>query len=400
MPASAKKSWVRRRHKVVRFLLGPFFWLMCKIKYGLKFEPLDNRKRPYLVLCNHQTKGDQFFLSLACKAPVYFVATEDIFSNGFSSALIRFLVAPIPFKKSTSDIRAVMDMMQVAREGGTIVIFPEGNRTYCGKTCNIKPSIAHLAQKLKLPVAIMNLRNGYGIQPRWSDHIRKGNVELNIAGIIEPEEYKSMSQDELYRLISTKLSHDESGDRKSFPNKRSAQYLERLFYVCPNCGLTTYKSSKIYLTCQKCGQVLTYNADKTFTSPSGNFPYEHSSQWYEAQEKFIRELDLAPYADIPLYCEEVKVSKVIPSRKKIKLASKATIALYGDRVEFTGCPFDKFMYADVYAMSVLDNHKLNIYIEKDIYQIVGDKRFNALKYVNIFYHATNKGDQHDEFLGL
>ena len=89
---------------------------------------------PYLVLYNHQTPYDQFFLMMSFRGPVYYVATEDLFSNGLPSYLLMWSVAPIPIIKHSSDRTAILLMFKVAQEGGTIVIAPEGNRTYSGKT--------------------------------------------------------------------------------------------------------------------------------------------------------------------------------------------------------------------------------------------------------------------------
>ena len=50
------------------------------------------------------TGTGQFFVGMSFLRPIYYVATEDIFSMGFLSKLIRFLVAPIPIKKQTTDI--------------------------------------------------------------------------------------------------------------------------------------------------------------------------------------------------------------------------------------------------------------------------------------------------------
>ena len=60
-------------------------------------------------------------------------------------------------------------------------------------------------------------------------------------------------------------------------------------------------------------------------------------------------------------------------------------------------PFD-----EVSAISVLGRNKLNIYHGTRILQIKSDKRFNALKYVNICYRYKNisRGEENVEFLGL
>ena len=81
--------------------------------------------RPYLILFNHQTAFDQFFTSIAFKKHIYYIASEDLFSNGFLSKLITWLVAPIPFRKSTSDIAAIKNCLRIVKEGGSIGMAPE-----------------------------------------------------------------------------------------------------------------------------------------------------------------------------------------------------------------------------------------------------------------------------------
>ena len=53
-------------------------------------------------------------------------------------------------------------------------------------------------------------------------------------------------------------------------------------------------------------------------------------------------------------------------------------------------------------MAVLGKNKLNIYFGKELYQVKSGKRFNALKYVNLFYRSRNlmRGDENGKFLGL
>jgi 1-acyl-sn-glycerol-3-phosphate acyltransferase len=63
-------------------------------------------------------------------------------------------------------MKAVKTCVRVAKEGGTIAIAPEGNRTYSGVTESIKPSITGLIRLLRIPVAIFRIEGGYGVHPR------------------------------------------------------------------------------------------------------------------------------------------------------------------------------------------------------------------------------------------
>ena len=147
--AKKQKKWVKLRHKIITKLAYYVLYPIVKLKYGVKINKFKEQgKRAYFIMMNHQTDFDQFFIGCAFKGPVYYVASEDLFSKGFISKLLKYAVAPIPIKKQSTDVRAVMNCIKVAKEGGTSAIAPEGNRTYSGKTEYIRPAIAPLAKNL------------------------------------------------------------------------------------------------------------------------------------------------------------------------------------------------------------------------------------------------------------
>jgi 1-acyl-sn-glycerol-3-phosphate acyltransferase len=103
-----------------------------------------------------------------------------------------------------------MNCIRVAKEGGTICIAPEGNRTYSGKTEYINPAIVSLARKIRLPIALYRIEGGYGVQPRWSDVTRKGKMRSYVSEVIKPEEYSEMTDEELLERINKGLFVDEA----------------------------------------------------------------------------------------------------------------------------------------------------------------------------------------------
>ena len=396
-----KSRWIKKRHSFFRLVLYPFIWALCKIKYHIKIEKC-KEKRQFLVVSNHQTTFDQFFLGLGFKRHLYYVTNDDIFSNGFVSRLISFLVRPIPIKKGTSDVKAVMDCMRVAKEGGSIAIFPEGNRTYSGRTGAIKDTIAPFAKSLRLPIAIFHIKGGYGVQPRWSDKTRGGKMTAGVSEIIEYDDYKNLSDSELYDLICKKLYINEGKVDIEYPSKKSAEYLERAMYYCPTCGIGKWMSEGEQAWCEKCGTKIKYLPTKELECVSGKFPYRFMTEWYDAQESFIKSINPENYFNTPLFSDTVSYFEVIPCKKKISLGENVKFSAFGDRFEVDfGERKEIFPYSEITAAGVLGRNKMNFYSQKRIFQIRYDKHFNALKYVNIYYHAHNilKGDTNG-FLGL
>ena len=398
-----KKKWLRFRHRVVRNLAELVMRPFCLIKYGIWVKRYPQQgKRKYLVLYNHQTAFDQFFVGMAFRGPLYYVASEDLFSKGWLSSMIRYLVAPIPIKKQSTDVRAVIDCMRVAKEGGSIAIAPEGNRTFSGRTGYMNPAIAPLARKLGLPIAFFRIEGGYGVHPRWSDVKRRGKMTGYVSRVLEPEEIASLSDGELHALIKEELFVDEGKSDAIFKSKKSAEYLERAFYVCPYHGLSEFESRADTITCKRCGRAVRYLPTKELSGVGFDFPFKFATEWYDYQCDFIRKLDLSEFCESAMYVERARLSEIIPYKRRTVIEENADVSLFGDRIVISGeaemiFPFDK-----ISAVAVLGRNKVNIYIDKKIFQIKGDKRMNGLKFVNVFYRykATERGDENGIFLGI
>ena len=378
--------------------LGYFF-------YGIRVEPFrDAKARPHLVLYNHQTPWDQFFIHDAFRIPIYLLATEDIFSNGWISSLIRFLIAPIPIVKQSSDISAIRTMRTVAKEGGTIAVAPEGNRTYSGKTEYINPSIAKLAKLLRLPVALFRIEGGYGVEPRWSDGRRKGPMRAYVSRVIEPEEVTRLSAEELYEEIRGGLFVNEAAADAEYRSEKRAEYLERAVYICPFCGPAAFRSRGNRIACSGCGAEIEYGTDKRLTGIGAEFPFTFVNDWYEYQEDYVRQMDLGRYREEPLFTDEnVTVREVEPYRRKKTRARAAELRLFGDRIEIRADGnAEVHFFRDCEGAAVLGRNKWNLYGADGILQFRSGKSFNALKYVNILYHAksSTQREGHGEFLGL
>ncbi len=393
-------KWVRFRHKIYRPLLHLFLGTYCVLKYNAKVERFKEEKgRKYLVLFNHQTAFDQFFVEMSFRQPIYFIASEDIFSIGWLSSVVKHLVAPIPIRKQTTDIQAIRTCIKVAKEGGTIALAPEGNRTYHGKQVYINPSIAYLAKKINLPIALYRIEGGYGVHPRWSDVVRRGKMKTYVSKVIEPEEYTSLSNEALAELISKELYVDEAKADGTFRHKKNAEFLERAMYVCPFCGLSEFESYDDIIECKKCERKIRHLPTKELEGVGFDFPFKFVSEWYDYQCDYINSYDMLSADDSPIYSDTVKLSEVIVYKNKKLISSEAEIAIYKDRLKAGDF---EFMLSDISAVAVLGKNKLNIYHDKKVYQIKGNKRFNALKYLNLFnrYKNLTTGDGNGKFLGL
>ena len=400
-----QKQWTHPRHAVVTNMLKVVLAPYCRWRYCVTVEPFQQQgDRPYLVLYNHQTPFDQFFVGMAFRGAVYYMATEDIFSLGWISDAIRWLVNPIPIRKQTTDIQAVMNCMRIAREGGTIAIAPEGNRTYSGRTEYMNPAIAGLIKKLKLPVALFRIEGGYGVEPRWSSVIRKGKMKAYVSQVIEPEELETMTKEQVMQRVRQGLDVREDCVSGEFHHKKSAEFLDRAMYVCPDCGLAEFYSQGQIIRCTKCGWQIKYLPTKELEGVEKPFPHRFVYQWYEHQKRYVNSLDLTRYTREPMFRDTARLSEVLLYKKKNVLRKSASFHLYGNRVVIDESADNELVlpFEGISAAVALGRNKVNLYVGDTVYQVKGDNHFNALKYVNLYFRFKNmqKGEPHGEFLGL
>ena len=195
---------------------------------------------------------------------------------------------------------------------------------------------------------------------------------------------------------------------KKFPNENSAidfitatKYKNG--YYCPKCGLSTFESHNDVVKCKKCEREVRYLPTKELEGVGFDFPFRFVAEWYDYQVDFVNALNVLEYDETPMYTENVDLYEVTPCKCKELIAEHMQISLYGNRVEWVaGDDKTVILFEDISSIAVLGRNKLNIYCADKIYQLKGGKRFNALKYVNMYHRYKNiaKGDVYGKFLGL
>ena len=376
-----KKLWVKKRHAVVfallRVILTPILWL--KYRYGADRAPI--KKGPCIILNNHHATMDPFFVAKSFHFPIYFVTSDDLF-NLKVSPLIRWLVAPIPKSKSMADLGAVKTMLRVLREGGAISIAPEGNRTLSGRQWEMTDAIAKLVKTAKVPLVLYNLRGGYGVDPRWGGKARRGTYYRGcVKRIVQPEEYKDMTVEELFELIKRELDVDDTALGARYKSRRRAEYIERALYLCPVCGsVGSIRSKGKYFSCTHCGTKAEYTERLAIDPPFAG--YDKIYGWYEWERKEIvaRVLAGERVSDKGiLFRESVKM------KKKIVLAGD-TVSIDRDALYISDATGAQARYPleEIDAITAVGKKKFNFYCHGKILQVKGDERFCSIKYVHIF----------------
>ena len=222
--------------------------------------------------------------------------------------------------------------------------------------------------------------------------------------VIEPEEIAQLSDKELFRRIEVGLAVKENCVSDLYRHNRRAEYLERAVYVCPFCGFSKFESHDDVVTCCTCKRQIRYGEDKQMQGIGFEFPFTFMAEWYDYQNNYVNHVDPNGWIDKPVFRDEIRLSEVILYDRKQLLRKHCTTALYGDRIVIDDGTERELVlpFSEVTAAACLGKNKANIYHNDHVYQFKGSKRFNALKYVNLYFRHKNitQGTPEETFLGL
>ena len=384
-----KKKWCKVRHKFWFTIMRPIFSFLFWKKYGYKAENYKlDRKQNYLIICNHSCSLDPFMLGKSFFRPIYFVASDDLLKNGFISKIMKHTVAPIPIRKGTMDISSIRNCISIAKEGGTIGIFPEGNRTYSGEISYLGINLVKFIRKLDLPLIIYHIDGGYVLDPRWGKKSRRGKGSRGyVQRVLSKEELCSLKDEELLKIINTNLSQEISPSLR-FKSKEKAEYLERVLFVCPKChALETLVSEKNAIRCKCCSLEATYEEDLSFSSNEPSFKFKKVSEWMNYQKEYLKDLAIEENK-VLLGDEKVTLISCLEGKEKeVELVGK--LQMNSKSFIIKGEKEIQFFFKDIKQVENQGKHKLLFYIGKDYYEFKGGERFSSYKYYLMFNRINN-----------
>lgn len=384
---SKQKKWIKPRHRVIFAIFRPFFKLFLKLRYNFSWSN-DEKTTPKncIIFCNHQTVLDPFMVATSFKRPIFYMMNDDLFTLGWVSKLISFLVEPIPKSKSKADLNAIRLTTKVLKEGGTVGIFPEGNRTLSGELWGIDSSAAKLAKISKVPLVLYKLSGGFGSDPRWGGSVRKGKMTGKVVKILYPEQIEKMSNDQLLDEINNALGGDEADLGWNFKSKKRAEYIERSAYCCPECkSFNSIYSSGNYIYCKNCHFTAEYTADLKVKKIKGETFGDKLSEWYTAQQKELVALtEKAKENEILFFDDDVELRKISGRNREYLGSAKISATTSGIVIKNEKSTYG-LEFSELYGATVLGKRKINFYVDdKNTLQIKGSKRFNAIKYLHLY----------------
>lgn len=370
-----------RRHVVVwnilRFLISP--WIRWKFNF---FPEKAEVSGPYLLLANHTTDWDAFFIALSFRQQTYFVASEHIFRWNFLTKIIMWLVDPISRLKASTASDAAMKVMRRLKKGYNVCIFAEGNRTWNGITDPIVPSTGKLARSCNATLVTYRLEGGFFSSPRWARSLRRGRMKGKIVGIYSKNELQAMTPNEINSLLAKDLYEDayerQRNEPVAYKGKHLAENIEVMLCVCPKCGgIGTLKSKNDIFFCT-CGLNLRYTEYGFFEG--SDVPFDNITDWDSWQTRRLCDI-WNDSSEGPIFSDQdIELKEILPRHRSRKIGL-GEMRLYRDRIE---CPGMVFPLKEITGMAIHGAQSINLSAFLSDFEITSKKNFCARKYLTVF----------------
>ena len=171
---------------MIRPVVGVFSRWLFKIEfYGVENIP---ERGGLIVAANHQTYIDPFWLSLPIKRPTRYLAWSAAFRWPVVGRCLTWFGA-WPLALEGADPAAIRRSLQWLREGGAVVIFPEGGRsTETGSLERFKAGAVRLALEAEVPILPVTIKGGNYVWPRGRRFPRPGKVSVTYHPLYQPEQ--------------------------------------------------------------------------------------------------------------------------------------------------------------------------------------------------------------------
>ena len=291
-----------RKIKRPNFVYGALGWVwktfMYK-KYNVNVKmnvDMSKVNEPHIFISNHASRLDYIFMGIPLYPTRYnFVAGYNEFHRSHLSLVFKLLNV-IPKKNFTPDIYTIKSISNVVKDGGNIVIFPEGMSSISGANQPVAIGTGKFIKHFKLPVYYSVIKGGYLTSPKYNLKDRLGYVEVEFNQMFTKEELEVLSPEEIENIMNEKLYHDDYAWNKIHQHhydigNEGAENLEDLLFYCPKCGKQhTMRTKGNTIFCVSCGngatlldtyELVPFNDDCVIP--------ETQTKWFNIQREIIKE---------------------------------------------------------------------------------------------------------------
>lgn len=298
MKTLEEKLTSKRPHKPNRLLYGilaVIFGVISRknnVHYVYDFDVRQFKNKPFILLSQHASRNDFIYVTYGMRKTRFniVVGYYNFFSR-FVFTLLR-MVGAIPKKLYAPDLGAVLNIRHVVKNGGSVLLFPEGIQSTSGSNHPINPATIKLLKSCKLPVVLCRSEGAYKSRPRYKRDNCKGKMTYRYTMLFDEKELQESSEEQLYDKLMENFRYNEFSDNQvEFKGKYPHSYgLDKILYICPKCGseftLITHEKG---IRCTHCNNNVNIDSRYRLYGTKEDIVPSDIDSWYKWQRSVVRQ---------------------------------------------------------------------------------------------------------------
>lgn len=341
-------------------VLHPMF--RVKIEKGSDSVP----EAPFIMISNHGTFFDPWLVGGFSATPLSIMMNDDGFRAGRFTRWYLTSVGAFPKKKGAHDFAAMKKTLNTLKRGKAVLIFPEGQTTWDGKTQPIFGGIEKIAKKAGVNLCMAKVTGNFMSKPWWAYTRRKGSVRIRFK-TISREQIADMSAPQILQTMIDYIQVNDIEEQRhshsDFTGNDLARGVERLVWLCPHCKtedcLVTRNNT---IRCDACSLVVTMDArcKLFYADATPNMP-ENLYEWMRMHRSFVQARLLKDPSPNPLTSSSDVLMQRMNEAGEFVRESLGTLRLTSDALSFI--PTDNPDREKTWPLSVISNYVIQ---KKDI----------------------------------
>ncbi len=182
---------------------------VCGIKIDVHGQKHFNNQRSYIYISNHQSYFDILALLVSLPVDFKFILKQELMQIPiFGAALKKAGYIGIERDNPRQAIKNMKLAANMAKNGISFLVFPEGTRNIEGKLQDFKKGGFKLAIKSNCDIIPITISNSFRIVKKDSLTINRGTIRMDIGKPVPISNYSRANIDDLIERVHLEISNN------------------------------------------------------------------------------------------------------------------------------------------------------------------------------------------------
>lgn len=173
------------------YLMGRLLW-----RVHFKNEPPKELRSGAILVANHRSSVDPFFVQLAARRRVHWMVANEYFRHFLFGPILRAVQA-IPTNRSGMDTAATKQAMRITKAGRLVGMFPEGRLNHTRlPLVSVRSGAAVIATRSAVPIIPLLIEGSPYRKTVWSPVFMPAHVAITFGTPIYPASHSPPAADQ------------------------------------------------------------------------------------------------------------------------------------------------------------------------------------------------------------